>query len=154
MADFYQCYRALVRLLVEADVRGFAFAEKGGLARDTLELLLLVARQDTGEFTRFDQQFEMSLRPETRARYERDGFPITRDLSRRSRGSRRWPWPRHPSGPTFLASSSVHPPKTDEVTSTRGAPGASTVPASRGTYCSVKFTVTVITTGTVRGLVR
>ena len=26
-----------------------------------------------GEFTRFDQQFEMSLRPESRARYEREG---------------------------------------------------------------------------------
>ena len=72
--------KATVRLLVEADVRGFAFAEKGGLARDTLELLLLVARQDTGEFTRFDQQFEMNLKPETRARYEREGFPIAREM--------------------------------------------------------------------------
>ena len=72
--------KATVRLLLEADVRGFAFAEKGGLARDTLELLLLVARQDTGEFTRFDQQLEMNLRPETRARYERDGFPIAREM--------------------------------------------------------------------------
>ena len=73
--------QAAVRLTVEADVRAFAFAEKGGTARDTLEFLLLVAREDTGEFTRFDQQFEMSLRPESRARYEREGFPITRDLA-------------------------------------------------------------------------
>ncbi len=73
--------QASVRLTVEADVRAFAFAEKGGTARDTLEFLLLVAREDTGEFTRFDQQFEMSLRPESRARYEREGFPITRDLA-------------------------------------------------------------------------
>ena len=72
--------KATVRLLVEADVRGFAFAEESGVARDTLELLLLVAREDTGEFTRFDHQFEMSLRPETRARYERDGFPIVREM--------------------------------------------------------------------------
>jgi VWFA-related protein len=72
--------KAKIRLTVEADVRGFAFAEKGGTARDTLELLLLVAREDTGEFTRFDQQFEMSLRPQTRARYERDGFPIHREV--------------------------------------------------------------------------
>jgi VWFA-related protein len=72
--------KATVRLLVEADVSGFAFTETKGLARDTLELLLLVARQDTGEFTRFDQQFEMSLKPETRARYERDGFPIVRAM--------------------------------------------------------------------------
>jgi VWFA-related protein len=73
--------KAAVRLTVETDVRSFAFTEKGGAARDMLEFLLLVAREDTGEFTRFDQQFEMSLRPETRARYERDGFPITRELS-------------------------------------------------------------------------
>jgi hypothetical protein len=39
-----------------------------------------VAREDTGEFTRFDQQFEMSLRPETRARYEKEGFPVTREV--------------------------------------------------------------------------
>jgi VWFA-related protein len=72
--------KATVRITVEADVRGFAFAEKGGTARDTLEFLLLVAREDTGEFTRFDQQFEMSLRPETRARYEKEGFPIVREV--------------------------------------------------------------------------
>jgi VWFA-related protein len=69
-----------VRLTVEADVRHLAFAEKGGTSRDTLELLLLVSREDTGEYTRFDQQFEMSLRPETRARYERDWFPIQREV--------------------------------------------------------------------------
>ncbi|HSD65473.1 MAG TPA: VWA domain-containing protein [Vicinamibacteria bacterium] len=72
--------KATVRLTVEADIRGFAFAEKGGLSRDTLELLLLVARDDTGEFSRFDQQFEMNLRPETRARYEKDGFSIAREV--------------------------------------------------------------------------
>jgi hypothetical protein len=73
--------KATVRITVEADVRHLAFAEKGGTARDTLELLLLVSREDTGEFTRFDQQFEMSLRPETRARYERDWFPIQREAA-------------------------------------------------------------------------
>jgi VWFA-related protein len=73
--------KAAVRLTVEADVRRMAFVERGGVSRDTLELLLLVARVDTGEFTRFDQQLELGLRPETRARYERDGFPIHRELS-------------------------------------------------------------------------
>jgi len=72
--------KAAVQVTVEADVRGFAFAEKGDSARDTLEFLLLVARDDTGESKRFDQQFEMNLRPETRRRYEREGFPITREL--------------------------------------------------------------------------
>jgi VWFA-related protein len=68
-----------VLLTVEVDVRGLAFAE-GKTARDTIEALILVARRDTGEQTRFDQQFELSLRPETRARYERSWFPITREV--------------------------------------------------------------------------
>jgi VWFA-related protein len=73
--------KATVRITVEADIRGFAFVEKGGTAGDALEFLLLVAREDTGEYTRFDQQFEMSLRKETRARYERDGFPIRHEVA-------------------------------------------------------------------------
>jgi VWFA-related protein len=72
--------QATVRVTAEADIRGFAFTERGGVARDTLELLLLVARRDTGEFTRFDQQFDMKLGAETRERYARTWFPITREL--------------------------------------------------------------------------
>jgi len=72
--------QARVRVTVEADVRSLAFVEKGGTAKDTLDFLLLAAREDTGEFTRFDQQLELSLRPETRARYERDGFSIRREM--------------------------------------------------------------------------
>jgi VWFA-related protein len=69
-----------VLVTAEADVHGLAFAEREGTARDTLQTLLLIARRDTGEYTRFDQQFEMSFRLETRARYERTWFPITREL--------------------------------------------------------------------------
>jgi VWFA-related protein len=69
-----------VLLTTEADIRGLDFEEKGGASSDTLETLLLVARRDDGEYTRFDQQFEMAFQPETRARYERTWFPITREL--------------------------------------------------------------------------
>ena len=62
--------QASVLLTAEADIRGLAFAEKDGASRDTLELLLLVAHRDTGEFTRFDQQFEMGFQKETRARFD------------------------------------------------------------------------------------
>jgi len=72
--------QASVLLTAEADIRGFAFTETGGTSRDTLELLLLVARRDTGEFTRFDQQFEMGFQKETRTRFEETWFPITREL--------------------------------------------------------------------------
>jgi VWFA-related protein len=72
--------KARVRLTAEVDVHGFSFVDKGATARDTLEFLLIVAREDSGEFSRFDQQFDMNLRPETKARYERTGFAITREI--------------------------------------------------------------------------
>jgi hypothetical protein len=72
--------RTAVLFTVEADVRGLAFQDKDGKAHDTLETLLVVAQRDTGEFTRFDQQFEMALEPQTRERYAQTGFPITREL--------------------------------------------------------------------------
>ena len=52
----------------EADIRGFGFETKGGTALDTLETMLVVTNRATAEFFRFDQQFEMAFRPETRAR--------------------------------------------------------------------------------------
>ena len=72
--------QASVLLTAEADIRGLAFTERDGASRDTLELLLLVAHRDTGEFTRFDQQFEMGFQKETRARFDETWFPITREL--------------------------------------------------------------------------
>ena len=60
----------------EADIRGLAFEERGGASKDTLETMLVVAERQTGEFHRFDQQFDMSFQPETRARYEKTWFPI------------------------------------------------------------------------------
>jgi VWFA-related protein len=69
-----------VAVTAEADIRGFAFRTEAGSARDTLELMLVVTNRETAEFFRFDQQFEMNLRPETRARYERTWFPIPRTL--------------------------------------------------------------------------
>lgn len=69
-----------VLVTTEADIRALAFAERAGTARDTLEFLLLVARRDVAEHTRFDQQLEMAFQKETRARYERSWFPIQREL--------------------------------------------------------------------------
>lgn len=69
-----------VLLRVEADIRALDFSLKGGVAEDTLETLLLVSQRGSGEFTRFDQQYAMRFQPETRARYEADWFPLTREL--------------------------------------------------------------------------
>ena len=93
--------KASVLLTAEADIRGLAFTENDGASRDTLEILLLVARRDTGEFTRFDQQFEMGFQQETRARFEETWFPITRELKLASRalpGEDRRPRPEQRTG--------------------------------------------------------
>jgi hypothetical protein len=68
-----------VFVTVEADIRGLAFEERGGAARDALELLLVIANRETGEFHRFDQQLAMSFRPETRAQFAKTWFPIARE---------------------------------------------------------------------------
>ena len=72
-----------LRVLVttEADIRGLAFEARSGASSDTLETMLVVAERQTGEFHRMEQQFEMSFKPETRARYEKTWFPITRELA-------------------------------------------------------------------------
>jgi VWFA-related protein len=72
--------KANVLVTAEADIRKLTFDEKGGVAKDTLEYMLVVVDQQTGEFHRFDHQFAMSLQPETRARYARTWFPIAREL--------------------------------------------------------------------------
>jgi VWFA-related protein len=72
--------QASVVLTLEVDVRLLAFAVKDGKAHDTLETLLVVAHRGTGDYTRFDHQFEMAFPPERRAEYERTWFPIRRDL--------------------------------------------------------------------------
>jgi len=73
-----------VLVTAEADIRTLAFVEQGGQARDTLEYLLVVAERASGEFHRFDQQFAMRFRPETRARFAQTWFPITRELKLRA----------------------------------------------------------------------
>lgn len=72
--------KSTVLLTAEADIRGFAFATEGGTSKDTLELMLVVTNRESAEFFRFDQQFEMNFRPETRTRYEASWFPIARKL--------------------------------------------------------------------------
>jgi VWFA-related protein len=76
--------QARVLVTTEADIRSLGFEERGGQARDTLEYMLVVAERASGEFHRFDQQFAMSFRPETRSRFTQTWFPITRELKLRA----------------------------------------------------------------------
>lgn len=70
-----------VVVTAEVDTRALAFAQQGGLAKDAVEYLLVVANRKSGEFHRIDQQFEMSFGEETRSSYARNGFPIARELA-------------------------------------------------------------------------
>ena len=72
--------KARVVLTAEADIRPLAFSDDRGASKDTLEMMLVVADRGTGEFFRFDQQFNMNFRPETRARYAETWFPISREV--------------------------------------------------------------------------
>ena len=70
--------KASVVIAADVDVRQLDFAEQDGRFVDTLELLLVVVHRETGEFHRYDQQYNMKLRPETRRRFEARWFPIVR----------------------------------------------------------------------------
>ncbi len=72
--------KARVLVTTEADIRHLAFDEGGGASKDTLETMLVVANRATGEFFRFDQQFDMRFRGETRARYDKTWFPVSREV--------------------------------------------------------------------------
>ena len=72
--------KASAILHADVDLSSFAFNEKDGRYADTVELLLVVAHRDTGEFNRYDQKIDMNLRPETKAKYAKTWFPIQRDF--------------------------------------------------------------------------
>jgi VWFA-related protein len=70
--------KANVVVVVEADVRDFAFQEEGGRFLDTLDFLLVAAHRETGEFYRYDQRVEMKLLPTTKEKLV--WYPIARDF--------------------------------------------------------------------------
>jgi VWFA-related protein len=69
-----------VHVVTEVDIRDLAFEESQGREHASIEFLLVVAHGETGEYFRQDQTVEMKLRPSTRRRFDRDGFPIDRDF--------------------------------------------------------------------------
>ena len=72
-----------VLLTAEADIRGLAFADEGGSPRTRSSHAGGARTARAPSSFRFDQQFEMSFRPETRARYEQTWFPIAREAAAR-----------------------------------------------------------------------
>lgn len=75
--------KAAVLVATEVDVRGFEFEESDGRFADDVELLLVVAHRESGEFLRVDEKVVMNVLPETRERLERQWYPIVRDFDLR-----------------------------------------------------------------------
>jgi VWFA-related protein len=72
--------RAHVIVAVDVDIRNLGFAEKEGQSTDTLELLLVAANRETGQFFRQDQKVDLKLLPATRERITRTWLPIVREF--------------------------------------------------------------------------
>jgi VWFA-related protein len=72
--------KANVLLSADVDVANFAFQEQEGRQVDTLEMLMVVAHRETGEFFRYDQKVDMKLLPATRERLKTQWFPLNRDF--------------------------------------------------------------------------
>jgi VWFA-related protein len=72
--------KASVMIATDVDISGFKFEEKEGRFLDTVEVLLVVAHRETGEFFRYDQQVQMKLLPATRERLGKSWYPVVRDF--------------------------------------------------------------------------
>lgn len=76
--------KAAVLVTAEVDIRSLEFEEQEGRSLADLQFLLVVAHRASGEFFRYDQGISMRLSPQTRERYNRFWFPITRDFELKS----------------------------------------------------------------------
>ena len=76
--------KASVLIATEVDIRAAQFEEKDGRELADLQLLLVVAHRESGEFFRYDQGVSMKLQPSTRERLNRLWYPIVREFELRS----------------------------------------------------------------------
>ena len=72
--------KATTAVVTDVDITRFAFQEKDGRFVDTLEFLLIAAHRETGEYYRYDQKIEMTLKPETREKLNASWFTVLRDF--------------------------------------------------------------------------
>jgi hypothetical protein len=72
--------KATTAVVADVDVANLAFEQKDGRFADTLEFLMVAAHRETGEYYRYDQKIEMSLRPETREKLLLSWYPILREF--------------------------------------------------------------------------
>jgi len=72
--------KAVVLVATEVDTRALDFEEAEGRSLAELEVLLVVAHRESGEFFRYDQGINMKLLPATRDRLEKLWYPLVRDF--------------------------------------------------------------------------
>lgn len=72
--------KAEVVMVAEVGIGDLAFTEVEGRHLDEIGFLLVVAQRESGEVFRYEQGITMKLRPSTRQRLNRIGFPIIHDF--------------------------------------------------------------------------
>ena len=75
--------KAGVLLATDIDVNALQFEQKDGRAYADLQLLIVVAHRESGEYFRYDQGVNMKLQPATRERLSRTWYPVVRDFELR-----------------------------------------------------------------------
>jgi VWFA-related protein len=73
--------RLNVTVATEIDVRGLGFSEQDGRANGSVAFVIEAQHRETGEYYRYDQTIEMSLRPETRELLRRNWYQVARDFT-------------------------------------------------------------------------
>jgi VWFA-related protein len=73
--------RLNVTVATEIDVRDLGFTEQDGRANGSLAFVIEAQHRETGEYYRYDQTIEMSLRPETRELLRRNWYQVARDFT-------------------------------------------------------------------------
>jgi hypothetical protein len=72
--------KARTLLAAEVDAAHLDFAEKDGRLVDTLDVLMVAANRDTGEYVRHDQKLDMAFQPATLERVRQSWYAITQDF--------------------------------------------------------------------------
>lgn len=72
--------RARVLLAAEVDAANLDFVEKDGRLVDTLDVLIVAAHRDTGEYVRRDQKLDMAFQPATLERVRQSWYSIMQDF--------------------------------------------------------------------------
>jgi VWFA-related protein len=72
--------KAKVLIVADVDVRDVRFSKTQGRFSGALEILLVAAHRESGEFFRYDQKLDMNLLPETHAQLMSTGYTIIREF--------------------------------------------------------------------------